>query len=116
MPSVLLNESAFVVLVAGGGTAKVGPKSAREIWHPDNVSVNVSFTGTAPVNEAVCVIQVGDANTRRLRDTTFTGSSGDSTDRVNADVIRCGEFVWAVWTGGDTGQTAVVTVTGRKDV
>lgn len=112
-----LNESASVVLDgSGNGTAKVGPQSAREIWHPKNVSVNTVQAAGTITDEAQCVILVGDVNTRRQRDATQSGSTGDATDKVNADTVKCGEFVWAVWTGGDAGVTAIVTVTGEKDV
>lgn len=101
-----------MTLVGGNGTAKIGPISAREVWYPETVSVNVNQN---PTNEATCQVFTGDANTRRLRDNTFTGSSGDSTSNVGG-AIRCGEFVWAVWTGGDSGQVATVTVVGEKEV
>lgn len=109
-----LNESASVVLNgAGNGTAKVGPLTARERWHPQNVAVNAN---ASPTNEASCVIYVGDENTRRQRDASTNGSTGDATDKCNGDTIKKNMFVWAVWTGGDAGAVAVVTVTGTKDI
>ena len=117
MTSVPLRESAVITLNgSGAGTAKLGPLSAREKWHPNNAAVSVTYTGTAPTNESQCTILVGDNTIQRQRGTTFTGSSGDSTDGVSADTIRSGEFVWAVWTGGDAGQQATLVVTGTKDV
>lgn len=112
MPS--LSESVSVQLDgSGNGTAKTGPLSARETWQPSNVHVSVS-TAT---NEAVCNIYVGDAaQQRNFRDATFTGSSGDSSDRVNADTVTVGAYVWAVWTGGDPGAMATLSVTGSKMV
>ena len=110
-----LNQTVSVVLNgSGAGTASIGPLSAREVWYPKNVSVNT--VQTSITNESQCAIQVGDVNTRRQRDATQSGSTGDATDKVNADTVRCGEKVWAVWTGGDAGVTAVMTVTGEKDV
>jgi hypothetical protein len=114
MPDVRLSESASVKLSgSGSGTAKVGPISAREQWRPENVHVSVS-TATA---EAACSIYIGDSViARNFRDTTFSGSSGDSSDRVNADRVNVGEYVWAVWTGGDPNATGTLTVTGTKTV
>jgi hypothetical protein len=111
---VPLNESAIVVLSgSGAGTAKVGPLSAREVWSPSNVHVSVS----THVNEAECAIYVGDAvEARTYIDTTVSGSSGDSSDRVNATRVPVGWQVWAVWTGGDAGAIATLTVTGTKEV
>jgi hypothetical protein len=111
---VLLNETAQATLDgSGGGTAKIGPVSAREVWSPQNVHVSASTN----VEEAQCLIYVGDAPIQaNFRDGTFTGSSGDSSDRVNADTVKVGSHIWAVWAGGDTGATATLTVTGHKDV
>lgn len=111
---VPLYESARVTLNgSGNGTAKVGPLSAREVWHPANVHVSVA-TNT---NEAVCNVYAGvDATPPNFRDATFSGSSGDSTDKVSADTIKCGQYVFAVWTGGDANQVATMTVTGTKTI
>lgn len=111
---VPLNETGIVRLSgAGAGTAKVGPISAREVWSPDNVHVSVASN----TNEAQCTIYVGDSPIQRnLRDGTFTGSSGNASDKVNADKIKCGAYIWAVWTGGDANAIATLTATGKKSV
>lgn len=98
---------------SGNGSVKVGPLSAREVWYPDNVAVSANSN---PINDATCTISVGDVNTKSFRDSTFTGSSGDSTDRCNADQIRVGSYVWADWTGGDPGNVAKMTVTGTREL
>lgn len=98
---------------SGAGQTKVGPKSSREIWYPETVSVSAN---AQPTNEATCIIFVGDVNTKAFRDSTFTGSSGDSTDRVKGDVIKVGSYVWASWTGGDANVQAMLTVTGEKEI
>lgn len=98
---------------SGAGTAKVGPLTAREVWHPDNAHVQVSSN----VNEAVCNIYVGESATQsNFRDATFSGSSGDATSRIGSDVVKSGWYIWAVWTGGDANATATLRVTGSKDV
>lgn len=98
---------------SGNGTARVGPISAREVWHPENVHVSVSSN----TNEALCSIYVGDSATQpNFRDNTLSGSTGDSTDRVNADIVRTGQYVWAVWTGGDANAQAIIAVTGMREV
>lgn len=114
MAEVQLRETAAVVLNgSGAGTAKVGPISARETWKPENAHVSASSN----TNEAACSIYVGDSPIQaNFRDTTFSGSSGDSSDRVNASTVRVGQYVWAVWTGGDAGATATLIVTGTKAV
>ena len=111
---VPLNESATVKLNgSGAGTARVGPISARETWTPGNASVSVSSN----TNEATCSIYVGDSATQRnFVDSTFTGSSGDSSDRLGASTVKVGAYVFAVWSGGDAGATATLTVTGTKEL
>lgn len=98
---------------SGNGTAKIGPLSAREIWHPANVHVSVATN----VSEATCSVYAGvDATAPNFRDATFSGSTGDSTDKVGADVVKCGQYIFAVWIGGDANQVATMTVTGIRDI
>jgi len=115
MISVLLNETATVRLDgSGNGTAKMGPLSARSIWRPDNVHVSANAN---PTNEALCKIYCGDLPIQQnFRDATVSGSSGDSSDRVNASIIKCGQYIYAVWTGGDPNVMATLSVTGMKQV
>lgn len=98
---------------SGNGTASVGPLSAREVWTPQNAHVSVSSN----VNEATCTIYVGSSPTQQyFRDATFTGSTGDSSDRINADTVKVGTKVWAVWEDGDAGAQGIIQVTGTKTI
>jgi hypothetical protein len=98
---------------SGNGTASCGPLTAREVWNPQNAHVSVATNAA----EATCTIYVGDSPIQQnLRDATFTGSSGDSTDRINADTVKSGSKIWGVWTGGDPGSQAIIRVTGTKNV
>lgn len=120
MQTVMLNESAYSSPfdANGNGMAYVGPQSGREVWSPQNVHVSAT-TGLPVVNEAACSINVGiptAVNPASFRDETFSGSSGDSSDRVSADIIKCGTAVIAVWTGGDPGAIGTLNVTGTKTV
>ena len=110
-----LSQTAFCVLnSSGNGTCQLGPTSAREVWNPQNVHIQV----TGPVtNEAVCNIYVGDSPVQgNFRDASESGSTGDSTGRVSADTVQCGHYVWAVWTGGDSGRQASMIITGSKTI
>lgn len=100
---------------SGNGTAQVGPQSAREIWHPENVHVSAN-TGSV-TNEAQCIVYAGQTvEPNNFRDGTLSGSSGDTTDAVNADEIKIGEHIFAVWKNGDAGVQATMIVTGEKDI
>jgi hypothetical protein len=98
---------------AGGGTAKLGPAGAAETWAPSVASFSVS-TNTL---EAACKIYVGDQPIQaNFVDGSLSGSSGDATGRVGAYLVTQGQFVWAVWTGGDAGAVATLVVGGMKQV
>lgn len=114
MRRTVLRESAVIVLDgSGNGTAKLGPLSAREIWYPDNVHVSVATV----TKEARASIYMGSDTTQsNFRDESVFASTGDSSGTCNADIVRVGHYIWAVWTNGDANAQAVLTVTGLKDV
>jgi hypothetical protein len=114
MTAGTLYEFATVTLNgSGNGTARVGPIGAREVWSPLNASVRTNESTIT--NEAQCAIYVGpDASQPNFKGLTFTGSSGDATDL--SGTVKIGNFIWAVWTGGDPGAVATLSVTGTKEV
>ncbi len=100
---------------SGNGVAQVGPQSAREVWHPERVHVSVNIGQVT--NEAQCIVYVGQTvGPNNFRDGTLSGSSGDTTDAVDSDEIKVGEYVFAVWQNGDPGAQATMAVTGEKDI
>lgn len=111
--SFALKESVDVQLdVFGNGIARLGPTSHGETWHPENASVKVS----SAILEAICNVYVGhEVIAANIADATFTGSSGNATGKVKQD-LWLGNYIWAVWTGGDANATATLTVRGTKDV
>lgn len=116
MPVVpIVSGIATVVLNgSGNGTAKVGPTGPREVWAPAAAAVSVS---TPITNEAICRVYVGDQPIpANFIGATLSGSTGDSTSNVGGKLVRLGEYVWAVWSGGDPGSVATLNVTGNKQV
>jgi len=107
-----LTAKAYVTLDGNGnGTAYTGPQSSGEQWSGLTASVSVA-TNT---KEATCRIYGGAAATPGyFADGTTWGSTGDSTSNVGA--VHVGGNVWAVWTGGDSGAKATMTVTGTRTV
>lgn len=112
-----LNENGSVKLDgSGNGTLRMVPFGGQETWLPSAVSVK---TGQSMItNEAQCRIYVGpSASDQYFVDGTLSGSTGDSTDRVNGmQVDTHGSYLWAVWTGGDAGASGVMVVTGTRQV
>ena len=91
----------------------MAPASGRDVWHPQAVDVSVS----SATLEAQCTTYVGSSvYPGATRGTTFTGSSGDTNALSGADVVRSGEAVWCVWTGGDPRATATMVVTGTREI
>lgn len=113
--TVPLNVTVPVTLSgAGAGTARIGPRNAREIWTPALASVGTSQASVT--NEAQCKVYQGEAPTQdHYVDGTLSGSTGDSTDHVYGPLYT-GQYVWAVWTGGDAGAPAYLNVTGTKTI
>lgn len=100
---------------SGNGIAKIGPISARETWYPVNAHVSANIGHVT--NEAQCIVYVGDGlGPNNFRDGTLSGSSGDTTDAIANDVVKQGQYVFAVWTNGDPGVLATLTVTGQREV
>jgi len=120
MARITFRETSVIVLSGTGtGTAKLGPLTARETWYPSNVSVKTTFPGTqtVPTLESECDIFMGArATADNFRDKSYQGSSGDASGALSADKVQCGQYIWAVWTRGDAGVQATLTVTGQKDV
>lgn len=108
-----LSEFVSVVLNgSGAGTAKIGPAAHGVIWKPTVASVRVSTQVKSPT----CLIYAGDSATPdNFVDGTFTGAQ-NSTSNIDGQVLTLGQFVFAVWSGGDVGAQATLTVTGTKDI
>ncbi len=113
MTEVALSVYASVTLSAsGGGTVKVGPPAHGVLWRPAVASVRVSSATLSPT----CKLYVGPAATDGyFVDGTYTGNQ-NSTDAVKGQVLELGSYVWAVWTGGDVGAEATLTVGGVKEI
>jgi len=110
---VTLSASAQAVLDgSGNGTASAGPQNPGEIWYPAAVAVKASTN----VKEAQARVYAGNAATDAyFADGTTWGSTGDSTSNV-AGPLFPGQQIFAVWTGGDPGAVATVTITGTRQV
>jgi hypothetical protein len=116
MPAVNLSQSAVATLDgSGNGTARLGPVSSRETWKPQVASVKTNQVPGTITSEAQCRIYAGpDTSDAYFVDGTLSGSTGDSTANVAGQEISCGEYVWAVWTGGDPGAQGRLNVQGDK--
>jgi hypothetical protein len=113
MSTLPLNEFVSITLDgAGAGTARIGPNAHGVIWRPTVVSVRVSTQTKSPT----CLIYAGSSATAdNFVDGTYTGAQNSSSN-IEGQVLLLGNYVWAVWAGGDAGAQATLTVTGSKDL
>ena len=100
-----LSESARVVLnAAGGGIARVGPRAAGVRWDVRQVTVS-STSAAVPIAE----LFLGEPAPGASLGGTYDGNR-DSTD-VQV-TLYSGQLLAVVWTGGDPGASATVSVLG----
>jgi hypothetical protein len=103
-----LNTSAHTVLDASGaGRVELGPDRGAPYWNVTKLVVTTSRPGQAPVPSCAVYVDTEDAN--GLQDTTYDGSR----DATEADIdLQRGQHLIAVWSGGQAGDTATLSVTG----
>lgn len=106
-----LNTSARVTLGAGGsGRLELGPDTGAPYWSLTRWLVKTTRPGQAPVPQ--CSIYLDSEDDNGLQDVTYDGSR-DASD-VDVELQR-GQHLIAVWTGGQAGDVATLSVTGWKD-
>jgi hypothetical protein len=94
---------------SGNGSVRLGPR-VGVLWNPTVAAVSTSTATKFPV----CAIYVGGSSTPgQLVDATYTGNS-DSTSKLEGTAVYPGHYVWAVWTGGDVGATATLSLFGTQ--
>lgn len=114
---VVTLEGAFL----GGAIAQAGPLNQRELWYPQVVSVSA----TSAILKATCKVYAGSDTTQpNFVWSTPDGSTGDSTANIAGPgltaqnlpgrVIRCNEYIFAVWAGGDAGAQGRLNIQGTK--
>jgi hypothetical protein len=112
IPQPLYQFGTITLNGSGGGTAFIGPTRVREHWQLASASVAVATS----VQNATCNLYIGSfINNQTFVSQTVTGSSGDTCGLGGTD-IQTGMKIWAVWTGGDAGQLATVTVIGTYTI
>jgi hypothetical protein len=102
-----LNESVSVTLDGNGnGTVRLGPSNASQQWVPSNAACSV----TSNVSEPIFVLYNGSASNANRIGGTYTGSN-DNTD-VSGVTLYPGSVFTGVWTNGDPGATATLSLQG----
>lgn len=96
------------VSAAGAATISVGPAALGTVWYPAQVTVQT----TSGVNDAsTCNIYLGPAGVPvTLVATIYPGGIG--TAAVAVPSMTPGQYLIAVWSGGNSGDTASMNVIG----
>lgn len=103
----VLNEAQSVILDSNGnGTVTLGPDNAFQQWIPTNAACSVSSNTSEPV----FVLYNGSAGNANRIGGSYTGSN-DNTD-LNGITLYPGSVLTGVWTGGDAGATATLSIQG----
>lgn len=101
-----LNESFQTTLNgSGNGTLTIGPQYTYQTWVPTLISVSLSSNVKEPVLKYYRGRSIGS-----ILGGTYTPSN-DQSD-VSGQILNPGETFFFVWTGGDAGATAFVTLNG----
>lgn len=110
---VPLNASAQVTLDGtGSGMASVGPTAQGETWSAGFVTAVHASTNAA---EAQCRLYAGGgASPAYFIGGTVFGSTGDSSS--DTPQMQVGQQVFAVWSGGDPGAVATLSINGMRNV
>lgn len=105
-----LNAGRQVVLDASGnGRLEIGPDQGPPYWLVNRVIVRTSRPGQAPVPAFDMYKDTEDEGGQE--GTTYDGSRNESD--VNIELTR-GQHIVAVWTGGQAGDIARISVSGYK--
>jgi hypothetical protein len=108
MPEVNLFESAQVTLDSNGnGALAIGPSNAAQTWIPTQINVQVTSNTKEPLFKYYRGRSAGNLN--YLGGTT-TGSN-DQSD-IAGQILFPGDSFYCVWTGGDAGAIASVSLNG----
>lgn len=95
---------------SGNGSVKVGLTQASTVLAPRLGIVSTSTANNTPE----CILYRGSSTAPLAYiDSTFQGN-GDSTGKVAGTLYYPGQFIWAVWTGGDAGATATFQVYAQQ--
>ena len=93
----------------GGGQVTIGPDAGPTNWRITGVVVQTTRPGVAPIPRVQLYLNAVDpANSLGVG---FNGSFGQF---VGEQILTRGQHLIAVWTGGQSGDVATITVNGEK--
>jgi hypothetical protein len=110
--SVPLQVSGSVTLDgSGNGTVQLGPQIAGVSWQPTAAGVLVAPASTSVVS--LFKLYLGQAQPQNFIGGSY---SGDSNSAGLAVTLYPGQVITGVWTGGNPGATATLTLSGTQTI
>lgn len=97
----------------GNGTAFITP-SGTEKWLITRYAVHVD----QPLNSTkmpICSLYQDSPDPSNLLDATYTGAQ-DAGDFTTPLILEKGQPIYVVWTGGISGTSGVLSLTGTKEL
>jgi hypothetical protein len=111
--TVPLTASASVTLSgSGGGTVTLGPALPGVAWNPSSCAVLVQPASTTVVSQFY--LYNGPAQPGSFIGGTYTGDNNSTG--LTIPPMYAGSVLTGVWTGGNPGATATLTLTGTQDI
>ena len=111
--SVPLSVSGSVVLDGtGSGQVQLGPVLAGVSWTPGTVAVIVAPASLAVVSQFY--LYLGSVQPANFIGGSYTGDVNSSA--VSVPDMHPGQVLTGVWTGGNPGAKATMTVTGMQNI
>jgi hypothetical protein len=97
---------------AGGGQVQLGPALAGTSWAPSSVAVIVAPVSSTVVSEFF--LYLGNPQPANFIGGSYTGDVNSSG--ISVPDMYPGQVLTGVWTGGNPGATATLTVTGTQTI
>jgi hypothetical protein len=99
----------LATFAAGTATARCGPSGVGQSWSLDQAYLS---TSAGQLDPALCSLYVGPLAIQTYL--SVQGLTANAQFGLGGIGLAPGWYVWAVWTGGTNGASAVLRVTGTK--
>lgn len=108
-PQPLVAGGAVILNAAGTGQVSIGPDQGPPNWHVTSIITQTDRPAQAPIPRIQLYLDsVAPENSLGL---SYDGSFGQAMG--DQDLVR-GQHIIAVWTGGQAGDRATITVNGER--
>jgi hypothetical protein len=111
--TVPLQTSVSVVLSGtGAGSVTIGPQTPGIVWYPSGTAVTVTPVSTTVISQFS--LYNGNAGAANFIGGTYTGDN--NSNGITGITMYTGAFLTGVWTGGNPGARATLTVIGTMTI